>query len=283
MVLPRDASPSLLGIFFSYMRLSRLTPRDGDGPLPRRSLLAFVVFAWRSTQPSGFSRCLGQNERAVSAGSVLLDSKPSWIDGFQQCEQSPRKNIRRRNNEKNGKQEGIGPDGSSRRVFFFVSHPCAPHPTCTHGSNSRFAVHISRGGGENDTWAARQPCGPHHTHHRRRQQRQIQSSAVSMLFWKPPPTSEHTRLAKKPALDKCKPDEEWRKELRPNTFQVRRLSSGSLRICARAKHLPRFAPLPHLLATPIGCQALVLLLLLFLSSVTVLLIFFLGYFIALVD
>lgn len=41
-----------------------------------------------------------------------------------------------------------------------------------------------------------------------------------MQFWKPPATSKHTRLAKEPALDKCKPDEEWKKELRPNTYQV---------------------------------------------------------------
>ncbi|CAM9577541.1 unnamed protein product [Pylaiella littoralis] len=48
------------------------------------------------------------------------------------------------------------------------------------------------------------------------------SSALNMVFWKPPPTSEHTRLAKKPALDKCKPDAEWKEELGPNTFQVLR-------------------------------------------------------------
>lgn len=46
------------------------------------------------------------------------------------------------------------------------------------------------------------------------------SSAVNMVFWKPPPTSENTCLAKSPALDKCKSDDEWRKELPPNTFQV---------------------------------------------------------------
>lgn len=47
-----------------------------------------------------------------------------------------------------------------------------------------------------------------------------------MQFWKPPATSEHTRLAKKPALDKCKPDTEWKKELGPNTYQA----SASVRL-----------------------------------------------------
>lgn len=42
-----------------------------------------------------------------------------------------------------------------------------------------------------------------------------------MMFWGPPPVSEHTRLAKEPALDKCKSEEEWKAQLRPTAFQVK--------------------------------------------------------------
>lgn len=61
----------------------------------------------------------------------------------------------------------------------------------------------------------------------------MQSSAVSMQFWKPPPVSEHTRLAMKPALDKVRSDEEWKKELRPNTYQVSFSDDATCFFCRR--------------------------------------------------
>ncbi|CAM9166279.1 unnamed protein product [Choristocarpus tenellus] len=43
-----------------------------------------------------------------------------------------------------------------------------------------------------------------------------------MQFWKTPGPSPLTRLAKIPAMDKCKSDEDWKSSLRPTTYQVLR-------------------------------------------------------------